>query len=174
MEDNPRSTGSGPRRQTSGPHAHTDKATRTSPTAERATTTRRNAEGRTGDCPGPRKETNKGRNVIKGGGGVTMCRFCCPHRVFFWGGVTGRWWVCPQRGGFIALAAPPPPSPGPMVWRGGGATLGMRNRIFLCCRAFFGAATPAKVLQEECNRIRIHRACGMCTCRMEIRIHVAY
>ena len=33
------------------------------------------AKGRTGDCPGPRKETTTGRNVTRGGGGG--CRHCC-------------------------------------------------------------------------------------------------
>ena len=42
MEDDPRSTGHSPRRQTRGPHVHTSKATRTSPTAERAMVTRHN------------------------------------------------------------------------------------------------------------------------------------
>ena len=40
MEDSPR-TGHSPRRQNSGPHVHTNEATHTGPTAERATTTRR-------------------------------------------------------------------------------------------------------------------------------------
>ena len=32
------------------------------------------AKGRTGDCPGPRKETTTRRNVTRGGGGLTVCR----------------------------------------------------------------------------------------------------
>ena len=34
------------------------------------------AKGRTGDCPGPRKETTTRRNVTQGGGGGGTCSFC--------------------------------------------------------------------------------------------------
>ena len=63
MRDDPRGASRRRSRPSTGPHAHPNAATRTGPSAERA------AEGRTGDCPGPRKETNEGRNVTRGGGG---------------------------------------------------------------------------------------------------------
>ena len=59
--------------------ARTNDATRPGPAAERTRMTRRTLRrGRPGGCPGPRKETNEGRNV--GGGGCSAGHHHLWHR----------------------------------------------------------------------------------------------
>ena len=64
------------------------------------------SKGRTGDCPGPRKETATRRNVAQGG-----CQVCSPTTVqtcVVWGCSVGG----DQRHHGSVSAPPPPPAPG--------------------------------------------------------------